>query len=122
MRRHPWSSPMRPGPSPPRAMWLAAVSSFAVSGAASAQDPVAEPVTCLDEILATVAPFGVAARASAIAAVVMDEEALRQAPAATLGDVLNGMPGVRSTSFSAGASRPVIRGLAGPRVQVLSNG
>lgn len=39
-----------------------------------------------------------------------------------LGGVLAELPGLRSTSFGAGASRPVIRGLAGPRVQVLSNG
>jgi iron complex outermembrane receptor protein len=32
------------------------------------------------------------------------------------------MPGLRSTFFGPGASRPVIRGLAGPRVQVLTNG
>jgi iron complex outermembrane receptor protein len=47
---------------------------------------------------------------------------LATAPPSTLGDVLNGLPGVRTTAFAAGASRPVIRGLAGPRVLVLSNG
>ncbi|MCY1558604.1 putative TonB-dependent receptor [compost metagenome] len=32
------------------------------------------------------------------------------------------MPGVHSSSFGAGASRPVIRGLDGARVRVLSDG
>ena len=52
----------------------------------------------------------------------MDEEALAVAPAASLGDLLGGLPGLRSNNFAPGASRPVIRGLSGPRVQVLTNG
>lgn len=40
----------------------------------------------------------------------------------TLGDVLDGLPGVRVDSFGAGAGRPVIRGQTAPRVKVLSHG
>jgi iron complex outermembrane receptor protein len=88
------------------------------------QSPVQAPgrVTTVEEIVVTAAPYGVAADATTIAVDVLDQEALLSAPAGGLGDVLNGLPGVRSTSFAAGASRPVIRGLAGPRVQVLTNG
>src|SRR5690606_22191194 len=68
------------------------------------------------------APFGVTQRATTIATDVLDEQALAVAPATSLGDLVNGMPGVRSTDFAPGASRPVIRGLSGPRVQVLTNG
>jgi iron complex outermembrane recepter protein len=64
----------------------------------------------------------VARQATNIAVDVLDEEALTTAPSGSLGDVLNGLPGVRTTAFAAGAGRPVIRGLAGPRVQVLTNG
>ncbi len=39
-----------------------------------------------------------------------------------LGDTLKGLPGVSSTSFGPGASRPIIRGLGAERVQVLANG
>jgi iron complex outermembrane recepter protein len=39
-----------------------------------------------------------------------------------LGDTLAGLPGVSTTSFGPGASRPVIRGLGAERVQVLNNG
>lgn len=39
----------------------------------------------------------------------------------TLGDTLEGEPGVRSDTFGAGASRPVIRGQVAPRVKVLSD-
>lgn len=49
-----------------------------------------------------------------------DELLLRRA--ATLGETLDGLPGVRASSFGAGASRPVIRGLDGARVKVLADG
>jgi iron complex outermembrane receptor protein len=39
-----------------------------------------------------------------------------------LGDTLAGLPGVSSTAFGPGASRPIIRGLGAERVQVLING
>lgn len=92
-----------------------------LAGTAAAQEP-GRGVTTVDEIVVTAAPYGVTADATTIAVDVLDQEALLSAPAGGLGDVLNGLPGVRSTSFAAGASRPVIRGLAGPRVQVLANG
>lgn len=40
----------------------------------------------------------------------------------TLGDTLSSEPGVSSTYFGQGASRPVLRGLGSERVQVLTNG
>jgi iron complex outermembrane recepter protein len=40
----------------------------------------------------------------------------------TLGEMLNEMPGVSSTYFGPNASRPVIRGLEGDRIRILSNG
>lgn len=49
-----------------------------------------------------------------------DELVLRRE--ATLGETLESVPGVRSSSFGAGAARPVIRGLDGARVKVLSDG
>jgi iron complex outermembrane receptor protein len=47
------------------------------------------------------------------------ELTLRMAP--TLGELLTGQPGVSSSSFGPGASRPVIRGLGGDRIRVLEN-
>ena len=38
-----------------------------------------------------------------------------------LGDTLDGTPGVSSSAFGAGASRPIIRGLGEDRVRVLTN-
>ncbi|HWK53091.1 MAG TPA: TonB-dependent receptor [Hyphomicrobiales bacterium] len=39
----------------------------------------------------------------------------------TLGDLLNGLPGVHADSFGGGASRPVLRGQGAPRVKVMSD-
>lgn len=104
-----------------RALLLAAPAWAVLAAAAAAQNPPSEPAD-LGEVIVTGAPFGVTDRASLLAVDVLDEEALGIAPAATLGDLVSGLPGVRSTAFSPGASRPVIRGLSGPRVQVLTNG
>lgn len=49
-----------------------------------------------------------------------DELAYRQRP--TLGETLEGQAGISSTYFGPGASRPVIRGLGGDRVRMLSDG
>lgn len=40
----------------------------------------------------------------------------------TLGELLDGTPGVSSTYFGPNASRPVIRGMDGDRIRILSNG
>lgn len=52
--------------------------------------------------------------------VVDSDELLRRG--GTLGDLLDGFPGVHADSFGAGASRPVIRGQTTPRTKVLSDG
>ena len=103
-----------------RAALLTAGSWAALAGGAAAQSPPQSAE--LDDVIVTGTPFGVTDRASLLAVEVLDEEDLAIAPASTLGDLVNGLPGVRSTSFAPGASRPVIRGLSGPRVQVLTNG
>lgn len=47
---------------------------------------------------------------------------LQQASQPTLGETLAQTPGVNSTYFGPGASRPVIRGLGGDRIRILENG
>jgi iron complex outermembrane receptor protein len=76
----------------------------------------------LSEVVVTAAPYVVSLDSTTTSVNVIKREALDLAPAAGLGDVLAHLPGVRSSFFGPGASRPVIRGLAGPRVQVLTNG
>lgn len=42
--------------------------------------------------------------------------------ASTLGETVAALPGVQSSNFGPGVGRPIIRGLEGPRVQVLGGG
>jgi iron complex outermembrane receptor protein len=97
---------------------LAAVGAAALS-AGSAHAEAAKEVS---ELVVTAAPYVVSMDSVTTSVEVMKRDDLDAAPSAGLGDVLAGLPGVRSTFFGPGASRPVIRGLAGPRVLVLSNG
>ena len=53
---------------------------------------------------------------------VLEGDALVRRREGTLGETLGSEPGIQSSHFGAGASRPVIRGMDGPRVQVLSDG
>ena len=92
-----------------RSALLASAAWLAASAAAHAQTAPAtptEPVTEVEDIVVTGAPYGVTRRATTLAFEVLDEEDLATAPPSTLGDLLNGLPGVRTTAFSAGASRP----------------
>lgn len=52
---------------------------------------------------------------------VLAGEALVLRRGSTLGDTLDGLPGVSATAFGPNASRPVIRGLDGDRIRILSN-
>lgn len=47
---------------------------------------------------------------------------LEQRMAATIGETLSGIPGISSSFFGPGASRPIIRGLDGDRIRILVNG
>jgi iron complex outermembrane receptor protein len=53
---------------------------------------------------------------------VLGGDALMLRREATLGETLASQPGISSSHFGAGASRPVIRGMDGPRVKILSDG
>lgn len=52
----------------------------------------------------------------------LDEDELQRTVQSTLGETLSWQPGVSSNYFSAGASRPVIRGFEGYRVRLLQDG
>ncbi len=53
---------------------------------------------------------------------VMSGADLQRESRGQVGDSLTSLPGVSATSFSPGASRPVLRGLQGERVRVLTDG
>jgi iron complex outermembrane recepter protein len=58
----------------------------------------------------------------ATAASVLAGAELQRRRGASLGDTLDGLPGVAATGYGPNASRPVVRGLDGDRVRLLDNG
>ncbi len=108
-----------------RRVVFSAVSLLALVSARSARAEDAPPAVDdqeVSKVVVTAAPYAVSADNLTASVAIVDRTDLDLAPPTGLGDLLSGMPGVRSTAFGAGASRPVVRGLAGPRVQVLTNG
>lgn len=75
----------------------------------------------LEHMLVTV-PVHKKQAATAIPVTVLSGDELRRQAAATIGETLDGAPGLASASFGPGVGQPVIRGQQGPRVQVLQNG
>jgi iron complex outermembrane receptor protein len=53
---------------------------------------------------------------------VLSAETLAREVRATIGETLASQPGVSATSFGPNASRPIIRGLGGERIRVLTDG
>ncbi len=76
----------------------------------------------LPPVVVTGNPLGSALFDLAVPVTVLLGEQLRQRLAPSLGETLNGEPGISSSYFGPGASRPVIRGLDGERIRILSNG
>lgn len=75
-----------------------------------------------DEIVVSVAPGERPVEEVIEPVVLLAADELARLRAGTLGDLLDTQPGVANASFGPGVGRPVIRGLEGPRVQVLENG
>ncbi|MDX5330566.1 MAG: TonB-dependent receptor [Caulobacteraceae bacterium] len=96
-------------------------SAAALVSAAPALAQTRGPVD-VSEVVVTAAPYVVSLDSVTTSVDILDRDDLDQAPLGGLGQALSDLAGVRSTFFGPGASRPVIRGLAGPRVLVLNNG
>lgn len=76
----------------------------------------------LDDLVVTASPLARAADEISAPTSVLAAEALARRLQPTLGETLAGLPGVDSTYFGPGASRPIIRGLGGDRIRVLAGG
>ena len=96
-----------------------------------AQDAVAQPAAPTpsptahaetDRVVVTSTPLGgeLFQQVQSVSVLTGDELKLRLEP--TIGETLNREPGVSSTYFGPGASRPVIRGLGEDRIRVLQDG
>jgi iron complex outermembrane recepter protein len=73
-----------------------------------------------EEVIVTGSPFGRNIQYQPAQA--LNRELLQQKAAPSLGEILDGSPGVSNRSFGSAPSRPVIRGLDGDRVLVIQNG
>ena len=101
--------------------WLSSASLIALALAGQAHAAV-EPGQSVSELVVTAAPYAISLDTLTTSVDILTARELSLAPPAGIGDLLAGMPGLRSTAYGPGASRPVIRGLAGPRVLLLQNG
>lgn len=75
-----------------------------------------------EELVVTASPDAASAEDLVRPASVLAGDELLAALEPTLGETLAGEPGVHSTYFGPGASRPIIRGLGGDRIRVLEAG
>lgn len=80
------------------------------------------PGVVVEGVVVTADPLGRSGGEVVSNVAVVAGEELVQRRQSTLGETLNGLPGVNSDTFGGGASRPVIRGQTAPRVKVLSDG
>lgn len=76
----------------------------------------------LPEVVVTASPLGRTLFEQAQPVSVLSGEDLKQSLQPTLGETLSKLPGVSSTGFAPGASRPIIRGMGDDRIRILSNG
>jgi len=76
----------------------------------------------LSEVVVTSTPVSLELSGTAQSATVLAGDDLALKLASTIGETVAAEPGVHSTYFGPGASRPVIRGLGGDRVLVLTDG
>lgn len=83
-----------------------------------------EPNTAIDlpSVAVTGNPLGVRSDELVVPVSVLSGRELSLKRESTLGDTLNGIPGVSATHFGPNASRPVIRGLDADRVRIMQNG
>lgn len=99
-----------------------ATSSFTLSNAYAADQAKNETAIQLPTVPVTGNPLGVSSDELVVPVSVLNGRELSLNRGATLGETLNGIPGVSQTSFGPNASRPIIRGLDAERVRILQNG
>ncbi|MFT3756893.1 MAG: TonB-dependent receptor [Pseudoxanthomonas sp.] len=76
----------------------------------------------MDKVVVTAGALRSSADELSRPAEVLAGERLDENRAASLGETLSSLTGVQSSNFGPGVGRPIVRGMDGPRVAVLSNG
>ena len=106
-------------PSPPLRLLSIAIAAALTTHLAHGQTATRN----VDKVIVTASPFADQDELQAVQpVVVVGKDALTRDRAASLGDTLSTQAGVQSSSFGPGASRPIIRGLDGPRIKTAENG
>ncbi|ALM86864.1 TonB-dependent receptor [Bordetella sp. N] len=95
---------------------LCAAPAFAQQAPATATTPT----TNLAPVIITGNPLGNDTLTSPTS--IVEGKALDLRRAATLGETLNGLPGVSTTTYGPMVGRPIIRGLDGDRIRIMNNG
>ncbi len=96
---------------------------IAISLLTTSQLVYSEEPTILDDYTITARPIGLQSiEHHAQPITVLRDEELTERQSTTIGETLSNIPGVTTNRFSPLASRPIIRGLGGSRVQLLENG
>jgi len=75
-----------------------------------------------EEVVVTATPGRLSANQLAQSVTVVGGDELDRVRAASLGETLESQPGLSASFFGAGASRPIVRGLAGARVMLMEDG
>jgi len=94
-----------------------------LSSTASAQSDTIDATKTLPPIVVNASPLNANVDTQILTPTkVLSGEELHNKTGASLGDTLSQELGVSASGFGAGASRPIIRGMEGPRVKILQNG
>jgi iron complex outermembrane recepter protein len=101
-------------------LWLAMMAALTTPVTATAADN--STIIDLDQVPVTGNPLGVASDDMVVPVSVLGGRELSLRRQGTLGETLNGIPGVTATQFGPNASRPIIRGLDAERVRIMQNG
>ena len=100
----------------PKKLMALAISSLFIHTAFAAENIDLAPVAVTGN------PLGVGSDELVVPVSVLNGRELSLKRESTLGETLNGIPGVTATQFGPNASRPVIRGLDAERVKIMQNG
>ena len=99
-----------------RSILMAGIAAIAVNGPVLAQTHTSESV------IVTASPIHNSADDLASIPASVNAAQILRTGGATLADALTNVPGVSGSGFSAGSSRPVIRGMDSTRIRILENG
>jgi len=101
-----------------KVLFVTSVASLSLAGPIAAQEENEEA----DRFIITGSPIEQTAAETTATVTTIQRNDIIEAGAATLGNLLANEPGISESSFAAGASRPIIRGLDNFRVRVQENG